>query len=98
MNDQLQHLLDEIGKIVLLEKKVKSWQGRCPFHQEQTPSFTVGSGYLSSTEEERPATFHCFGCGAEGDLQDFYRLLDEHNRKHPVLFTIENSEGSKASG
>lgn len=40
------------------------WTGRCPFHEERTPSFSVNA--------ERKL-FHCFGCGKGGDLIGFVR-------------------------
>lgn len=62
-------ILDIIGSIVDLKKKGNRWWGLCPFHQEKTPSFTV------NPEKQR---FHCFGCGADGDVlqfvQDYYHL------------------------
>ena len=40
------------------------WTGRCPFHEERTPSFSVNPvGKL----------YHCFGCGAGGDVITFVR-------------------------
>lgn len=42
--------------------------GICPFHEERTASFTI------FTEENK---FHCFGCGANGDVIDFYQKLKE---------------------
>ena len=36
-----------------------SLKGLCPFHQEKTPSFHVDTARQS---------FHCFGCGADGDV------------------------------
>ena len=42
-------------------------QGRCPFHDETAGSFTV---YGDS------ARFHCFGCGASGDVLDFVQRLE----------------------
>lgn len=41
--------------------------GRCPSHEDHTPSFTV---YPASQ------TFHCFGCGAHGDVITFVQLAD----------------------
>ena len=38
--------------------------GRCPFHEERTPSFSVNP-------VER--LYHCFGCGAGGDMIKFVR-------------------------
>jgi DNA primase len=40
------------------------WQGRCPFHEERTPSFSV-----NPTEK----LFYCFGCQKGGDLISFVR-------------------------
>jgi DNA primase len=40
------------------------WTGRCPFHEERTPSFSV-----NPVEK----LFYCFGCGKGGDLITFVR-------------------------
>ena len=40
------------------------WVGRCPFHEERTPSFSVNAG---------SKLFYCFGCGKGGDLIGFVR-------------------------
>jgi DNA primase len=45
-----------------LEKAGHEHQGLCPFHNEKTPSFTVN---------DDKGFFHCFGCGAHGDVLDF---------------------------
>jgi DNA primase len=39
--------------------------GLCPFHKEQTPSFTVNI----ITDK-----FHCFGCGVSGNSDEFSAL------------------------
>ena len=39
----------------------------CPFHDDKTPSFVI-------YKEEN--TFHCFGCGAHGDVMDFVMRRD----------------------
>ena len=41
--------------------------GRCPFHEDRTPSFCV---------YPETASFHCFGCGASGDVIDFVRRAE----------------------
>ncbi|WP_158928875.1 DNA primase [Acidisphaera sp. S103] len=49
-----------IGRRVKLARSGKQWKGCCPFHGEKTPSFYVyDDGY------------HCFGCGAHGDVITF---------------------------
>lgn len=44
---------------VELRRTGKNLVGLCPFHQEKTPSFTV---------DREKNVFHCFGCGAGGDV------------------------------
>ncbi|HJS32737.1 MAG TPA: DNA primase [Alphaproteobacteria bacterium] len=51
-----------IAKRVRLVKKGREYLGLCPFHNEKTPSFTVN---------DDKAFFHCFGCGAHGDVIGF---------------------------
>lgn len=46
------------------------WGGCCPFHAENTPSFTVYRGRKGTQE------FHCFGCDAKGDVIDFVQRFD----------------------
>ena len=42
-----------------LKQRGKRWFGLCPFHSEKTPSFTV---------DPEKKLYHCFGCGAGGDI------------------------------
>ena len=55
-------LADVIGRRVKLVKRGREHQGLCPFHNEKTPSFTVS---------EAKGFYHCFGCGAHGDVIGF---------------------------
>ena len=52
-------IVDIIGEYVDLKKAGSSFKGLCPFHNEKTPSFTV---------DRKKQLFHCFGCGAGGDV------------------------------
>ncbi len=51
-----------ISRRVQLKKRGREYLGLCPFHSEKTPSFTVS---------EEKGFFHCFGCGAHGDVIEF---------------------------
>ncbi|MEN2984857.1 MAG: DNA primase [Dictyoglomaceae bacterium] len=56
------NIVDIIGRYVNLKKSGKNFVGLCPFHSERTPSFYV------SPEK---GLYHCFGCGASGDVFSF---------------------------
>ncbi len=55
-------LAEAIGRRVKLARRGREFVGLCPFHHEKTPSFTV-------VEEKN--FYHCFGCGAHGDVIGF---------------------------
>jgi DNA primase len=57
-----------ISDHVSLRKAGASYKGLCPFHGEKTPSFTVN--------RDR-GFFHCFGCGAGGDVFKFVELQEK---------------------
>jgi DNA primase len=60
-------MLDVVGQRVQLRKAGARYQGRCPFHEERTPSFSV-----NPVEK----LYYCFGCGAGGDLITFVRQTE----------------------
>ncbi|WP_286727860.1 MULTISPECIES: DNA primase [Sphingobacterium] len=53
---------DVIGEVVTLKKKGSNFQGCCPFHDENTPSFVVSPS---------KQMYKCFGCGAGGNVVTF---------------------------
>ena len=67
-DDMIAHICDEndiidyVSQYVQLKKSGRDYSGLCPFHHEKTPSFHV------SREKQ---LFHCFGCGASGNLVQF---------------------------
>ncbi len=57
-----------IGEYVRLKKSGQNFTGLCPFHQEKTPSFAV---------HPVKQIYHCFGCGAGGDVFKFVMELEK---------------------
>jgi len=60
-------IAEVIGEYVSLKRSGSNFLGLCPFHGEKTPSFNVN-----------PAReiFHCFGCGAGGDIFSFVMKIE----------------------
>ncbi|RYE06607.1 MAG: DNA primase [Rickettsiaceae bacterium] len=56
------NLSEIVRKRVSLTRKAREYVGLCPFHQEKSPSFTVS---------DFKKFYHCFGCGAHGDVIKF---------------------------
>ena len=57
-----------IGDYVKLKKAgAQNFSGLCPFHSEKTPSFSV-----HATRQ----FYHCFGCGASGDVLGFVQKIE----------------------
>lgn len=55
-------IVDIIGNYVQLKRTGKAYRGLCPFHAEKTPSFYV---------DPDKGLYHCFGCGASGNVFTF---------------------------
>ncbi|MEN8198584.1 MAG: DNA primase [Thermodesulfobacteriota bacterium] len=66
-------IVQVIGECVELKKAGVRYLGLCPFHNEKTPSFSVHPGQQF---------FHCFGCGASGDVFEFQ--MRYHNLDFPT--------------
>ncbi|MGC3997826.1 MAG: DNA primase [Anaeromyxobacter sp.] len=56
-----------IGRHMELKRSGRTWKGNCIFHGEKTPSFHV---YPDDKH------FHCYGCGARGDVFKFLQRLE----------------------
>jgi DNA primase len=57
-----------VGEYVTLKKAgAQNWSGLCPFHKEKTGSFSV-----HATRQ----FYHCFGCGASGDVFKFVQKIE----------------------
>lgn len=61
------NIVEVVSAYVRLLPAGKNYKALCPFHQEKTPSFYV------SPEK---GLWHCFGCGAGGDVIDFVQRIE----------------------
>lgn len=69
-------IVDVVSDYVALKKQGKDYQGLCPFHEEKTPSFTVSPS---------KQFYHCFGCGAGGNVFKFLMELGKQSFSEVVL-------------
>lgn len=60
-------LSEFIGKRVKVQRAGREFKACCPFHNEKTPSFTIN---------DQKGFYHCFGCGAHGDVLGFTMQYD----------------------
>ena len=60
-------IIDIISQYTNLRKAGKNFMGRCPFHEERTPSFSVS---------QEKGVYHCFGCGKSGNVFNFIMDID----------------------
>jgi len=74
--EELKHrnnIVETIGRYVDLKRAGSNMLGLCPFHSERTPSFTVFS-----------ENYHCFGCGAGGDVITFTMKIENLDYKSAI--------------
>ena len=76
-------LVDVIGSYVHLEKKGANYWACCPFHHEKTPSFAVNAA---------DQFYHCFGCGASGDVIAFVREIESVDFMDAVRILAERAK------
>jgi len=69
---QAASIVDIASQYTTLRKRGSKHVGLCPFHSEKTPSFTV---------DEEKQLFHCFGCGAGGDI--FTLVMEKESLTFP---------------
>lgn len=65
---QKANILDIIGQYVQLRKQGRNYFGLCPFHEENTPSFSVAPD---------KQIFHCFSCGRGGNVFKFIMEIED---------------------
>lgn len=75
-------IVDIVGEYVQLKKQGRNFFGLCPFHGENTPSFSV-------TQEKQ--IFHCFGCGKGGNVITFMMEIESFSFFESLRFLAERS-------
>lgn len=81
-------IADVVAEAVPLKKTGNEFVGCCPFHNERTPSFHV----IPAKE-----MFHCFGCGAHGDVVDFIAKMRGVETKDAIDILTGGTETVKMS-
>lgn len=75
-------IAEVVREHVKLDKAGQSFKGRCPFHNEKTPSFFVSPVRQS---------YYCFGCGAKGDIFTFVQELEGLSFKEALKALAEKA-------
>ncbi|MFO7295953.1 MAG: DNA primase, partial [Clostridia bacterium] len=75
-------IVDVISEYVLLKPQGKGFFGLCPFHAEKTPSFHV------NPEKQ---LYHCFGCGAGGNVFTFIMAMEKLDFVEAVKLLAERA-------
>ena len=73
---------DLISQYVHLKKAGNSYVGLCPFHNEKTPSFAVNGN---------KQMYHCFGCGAGGNVYTFIMNYENHTFPEAVKMLADRA-------
>lgn len=91
-------IVDVISQYVNLKRSGRNFFGLCPFHKERSPSFSV------SPDKQ---IFHCFGCGAGGNVIHFISKIENADFKETIgilanragieLPTLNNYEDNKTA-
>lgn len=74
---QAANIIEIATQYTNISKRGKNHIGLCPFHSEKTPSFTL--------DIERQL-YHCFGCGAGGDI--FTLVMEKENLTFPETLRL----------
>lgn len=89
MNDAVEqiksklNIIDVLTPYIELHKAGKHLKARCPFHNEKTPSFHVSP--------ER-GMYHCYGCGAGGDMFTFIQAIEGVDFKEALKMLAEKAQ------
>lgn len=73
-------ITDVVSSYIPLRRAGRNYKALCPFHHEKTPSFIV------SPDKQ---IFHCFGCGAGGDVFSFIMKNERMEFPEAVRFLAD---------
>ena len=76
-------IIDVAGKYVQLEQRGGNYWGRCPFHHEKTPSFTINA---------TGQFYYCFGCHKSGDVISFIMDIESLDFNDAVKLLAERAK------
>jgi DNA primase len=88
---QSNDVVEVIGSYFPLKRAGANFRALCPFHKEKTPSFNVNP---------QKQIWHCFGCGAGGDVFTFvmkYENLDFVGRSAGSLSAAGSNWSTKSA-
>ena len=75
-------IVDVISGYVRLQKKGSNYFGLCPFHNEKSPSFSVSRS---------KQMYHCFGCGAGGNVFTFIMEYENYTFLEALKFLADRA-------
>ena len=75
-------IVEVVSGYVKLQKKGGRHWGLCPFHNEKSPSFCV------SADRQ---TYHCFGCGAGGNVYTFVMNYENYSFPEAIKMLAERA-------
>lgn len=81
LKDKL-NIVEVAGNYISLDKKGATYWACCPFHHEKTPSFAIN---------ESDQYYHCFGCGASGDVIKFVSEMENFDFMDAVKMLAERA-------
>jgi DNA primase len=90
--ERIRDRIDFVGLVeeyVTLEERGKGYWGLCPFHTEDTPSFSVTPSM---------GIYKCFGCGAGGDVFDFFMKIENCEFKEALRRLADRADVDLPSG
>ena len=73
-------IIDVISQYIPLKQRGANYVGLCPFHNEKSPSVSVSA---------QKQLFHCFGCGASGNVFSFIQKIENYSFMDTIKFLAD---------